>query len=453
MVMLPFRNRADAGQQLARALEEYRGRHAVVLAIPRGAVPMGRIVADALTAELDVLLVRKLRAPRQPELAIGAVDEQGQVLITPLAQHAGASDHYLAAEVALQQRQIQARRMLYGRALADDDLQGRIVIVVDDGLATGATMIAALQSVRARAPAELICAVPVAAPDSLDAVSAYADKVVCLASPDPFRAVGQYYRDFGQVDDADVQQALHAETAPARESRQSHVRIAAGRALLEGDLHVPEGARALVIFAHGSGSSRRSPRNRMVAGVLQRQGLATLLFDLLTPREDSYQAARFNIQLLSQRLASAVDWARGNLAFDRLGLFGASTGAAAALRVAAARPRDVNAVISRGGRPDLAGHEVLEAIRCPVLLIVGGADSDVLELNREARDSMAPHATLSVVPGAGHLFEQPGALEQVAAQAAAWFTQKLAAGPAPRQTAGGSLERTLHGRIPRGLTG
>ncbi|MGK5496450.1 dienelactone hydrolase family protein [Streptomyces sp. URMC 125] len=197
---------------------------------------------------------------------------------------------------------------------------------------------------------------------------------------------------------------------------------------LAGDLEVPEGARGLVAFAHGSGSSRRSPRNRAVAGVLRDAGLGTLLFDLLTEAEERTDAAtaghRFDIPLLARRLVAAVDWLTAQRAAAGLpvGLFGASTGAAAALAAAADRPGTVRAVVSRGGRPDLAG-DALGRVGAPVLLIVGGEDREVLRLNEQAAARLVAPCTVHVVPGATHLFEEPGALDQVAAAARDWFVR------------------------------
>ena len=188
---------------------------------------------------------------------------------------------------------------------------------------------------------------------------------------------------------------------------------------LEGDLIVPERARGLVVFAHGSGSSRHSPRNQFVAGVLQRAGLGTFLMDLMTPKEDA--ELRFDISFLAERLTAATDWLKSALP---VGYFGASTGAAAAL-VAAARRSDIYAVVSRGGRPDLAGPE-LAAVEAPTLLIVGGDDHGVIELNQQAfRKLRMKQKRIEIVPGASHLFEEPGMIERVAEHARDWFAEHL----------------------------
>jgi predicted phosphoribosyltransferase len=199
-----FDSRVDAGRRLAKALANYRGRNPLVLAIPRGAVEMGGVIAHELQGELDVVLVRKLRAPWSPEFAVGSIDESGWSYLAPHAQSAGADQAYLAKEKAEQLALLQRRRAQYTPARAPADPGGRIAIVVDDGIATGASMIAALHAVRAKHPAKLVCAVPVAAPESLETVRPYADEVVCLQTPENFMAVGQFYRDFAQVEDEEV---------------------------------------------------------------------------------------------------------------------------------------------------------------------------------------------------------------------------------------------------------
>ena len=209
------------------------------------------------------------------------------------------------------------------------------------------------------------------------------------------------------------------------------VQITADAVYLEGDLAIPENAQGIVLFAHGSGSSRLSPRNNYVAGILREAGLATLLFDLLTAREDRNYATRFDIPLLTQRLLEATRWLqdREEIAALPVGYFGASTGAAAALRAAADLGRGIAAVVSRGGRPDLAGAEALDRVTAPTLLIVGGLDDVVIDLNRDAYAAMRCERSLEIVPGATHLFEEPGTLEQAAHLAAHWFGKFLVLKP------------------------
>jgi putative phosphoribosyl transferase len=300
------------------------------------------------------------------------------------------------------------------------------VILVDDGLATGATMRAALLAVRAQRPARLVCAVPVASPHSLPEIADLADDLVYLSAPEDFRAVGQFYLEFPDVEDAQVIRLLQRQPKPAAVGTEA-VRIDVDGVVLDGDLEMPEQAAGLVVFAHGSGSSRMSARNRRVARALHARGLATLLFDLLSEDEASDVAARFDIPRLATRLDGALQWAAGHAGTASLpvGLFGASTGAAAALAVAARRPEMVKAVVSRGGRPDLAGDGVLARVQAPTQLIVGGADTEVIALNRVALAALTCPAKMVLVPHATHLFEEPGALETVAELAGDWFARWL----------------------------
>ena len=219
-------------------------------------------------------------------------------------------------------------------------------------------------------------------------------------------------------------------TGAGAESVERTVRVPAGRAMLEGTLGLPRNAEGVVLFAHGSGSSRHSPRNRYVAEVLQQSGLATLLLDLLTPEEEAVDLRtrhlRFDIALLAERLVAATDWLVEQDDFRGLaiGYFGASTGAGAALVAAAQRPEAVGAVVSRGGRPDLAG-DALGRVRAPTLLIVGGDDVPVIGMNEDAMARMRATVQLEIIAGATHLFEEPGALEEVARLAREWFIEHL----------------------------
>ncbi|ART50503.1 phosphoribosyl transferase [Acidovorax carolinensis] len=199
-----FKDRDDAAHQLADRLKAYNTQRPLVLAIPRGAVPIGKIVARQLGGDFDVVLVRKLRAPFEPEVAIGSVTENGWTYIAPYAAALGADQDYIAEEKQKQMATIHSRRVQYTPIRAPIDPHGRVVIVVDDGLATGATMISALHSLRQRQPGKLVCAIPVASPEALEKIRPMADEVVCLLAPENFRAVGQFYRHFPQVDDEDV---------------------------------------------------------------------------------------------------------------------------------------------------------------------------------------------------------------------------------------------------------
>ena len=310
-----------------------------------------------------------------------------------------------------------------------------MVVVVDDGLATGSTARAACQVARRAGAARVVLAVPVAAADSLAGFDV-ADEVVTVATPHPFVAVGRFYRDFAPTTDDEVVTILDAAARRRNQSRADDadcdldVEIPIGLVTLRGHLHAPDPARAVVVFAHGSGSSRHSPRNRFVADELYAAGLGTLLLDLLTTDEERHRTNVFDITLLGRRLGAVTSWLaeRPDTGDARIGYFGASTGAAAALWAAAQPDARVDAVVSRGGRPDLA-MDVLDQVRAPTLLIVGSQDPVVLDYNRAAQQRLvAPHE-LVVVDGASHLFEEPGTLAQAAQVASSWFRRHLL-GPA-----------------------
>lgn len=205
---MSFVDRTDAARQLVNALSHLRGKNPLVLAIPRGAVPMGRLIADALDGDFDVVLVRKLRAPENPELAIGAVDESGWSYVTDYARALGVDESYIQQEKVKQLEVLRDRRERYSPIHPPIDPRGRVVVVVDDGIATGSTMIAALHALRAKGPSMLICAVPVASPQVLPKLAQYVDEMICIEQPDWFHAVAQFYRDFPQVDDEEVIAAL-----------------------------------------------------------------------------------------------------------------------------------------------------------------------------------------------------------------------------------------------------
>ncbi|HLG67176.1 MAG TPA: phosphoribosyltransferase family protein [Acidimicrobiales bacterium] len=441
-----FKNRSDAGRQLSRLLERFRADDVVVLGLPRGGVPVAYEVAKALAAPLDVILVRKLGVPFQSELAMGAIGEDGvRVVNDEVVAMAGITEADLERVEARERLELERRRARFRSGRARLDLSGRTAIVVDDGIATGSTARAACQVARAHGATRVILAAPVASPRTIDSLLPYADEVVCLDTPEWFFGIGQFYADFAQVPDEVVTDLLDvlagfppSGTVPAGSraanaridppARDTEVEVRVGATTLPGRLTLPSGFQAVVLFAHGSGSSRHSPRNRFVAEVLQEAGLGTLLFDLLTVEEEASRSKVFDIALLADRLAGATRWLRAqpDMARAAFGYFGASTGAGAALWAAGEPDADVAAVVSRGGRPDLAAPR-LGSVRAPTLLVVGGLDDVVLALNREAYAGLRCERRLEVVPGATHLFEEPGTLATAAGLARDWFIGHLAA--------------------------
>jgi putative phosphoribosyl transferase len=436
-----FRDRVDAGRRLAFALRRHRDEAPIVLGLPRGGVPVAYEVARALSAPLDVWVVRKVGAPGQQELGLGAVAEGGETYLHEgLMAELGLNDDEVAAIVARKAAEVAQRVRRFRRGQPPPEIEDRTVLVVDDGIATGGTTRAALRAIRRCRPKRLILAVPVASESTLESLRSEADEVVCLDSDPYLAAIGDHYQDFGQTTDDEVVDLLERARkgdAPGRAGPKAGARveecavdIEVDGVTLDGSLAIPDGATGLVLFAHGSGSSRRSPRNRFVAQALQRAGLATLLFDLLTAEEEAEDEVtgrlRFDVDLLATRVLGAAEATRAHPDTRdlRLGYFGASTGAAAALIAAAKRPDFAAAVVSRGGRPDLAGSD-LPRVVAPTLLIVGSADLDVLALNREALERLGGPRQLAIVQGATHLFEEPGALEEVARVAAEWFVHHL----------------------------
>lgn len=433
-----FRDRAQAGQQLARRLETYQGADVVVVGLPRGGVPVAWEVAQALGAPLDVIIVRKLGVPFQPELAMGAIGELGtRVLDAEVIRAAQVTREELVAVEAAERSELDRRARQFRRHRPRIDLAGRTVLIVDDGMATGSTARAACQVARAEGAARVVLAVPVAPPDASSRAVPDADDLVAVTNPVPFYAVGQVYDDFTQVSDQEVidllERSLRLEVArsapadrPATRSRSQDLQISCGTAHLPGRLEVPEDAIGIVLFAHGSGSTRHSPRNRFVSAVLEQAGIGTLLFDLLTPAEETSRSNVFDIELLARRLTAATEWVakEPGLADLPIGYFGASTGAAAALWAASDAGDQIAAVVSRGGRPDLAGDR-LPGVTAPTLLIVGSLDAVVLDLNRAAATRLRCEKELTVIEGATHLFEEPGTLAQAADAAARWFRGHL----------------------------
>ena len=420
-----FVDRRDAGKRLGERLKGAGVERAVVIGLPRGGLVVAHEVARALNAPLDLLAVRKLGAPGQPELAIGAVAEGGVRWINETIVAAlGVTPATLEAEIASEVAEVESRIQRFRERLPQTDVSYRTVVLVDDGLATGATALAAARALQARGAQRIVLAVPVSSRQAAVALRTEVDDIVCLETPVDLTAISAWYEDFSQVSDAEVEAVLEASR---RMDVEEAVTIAGDDFALSGTLHIPSDPVGVVVFAHGSGSSRLSPRNVAVATALNDAGIATLLFDLLTEREASDRANVFDIPTLAARLELAWEGIRVRPELNDLlpGFFGASTGAAAALWAAADLGDEVVAVVSRGGRPDLAGPR-LDEVAAPTLLIVGGDDSVVLDLNREARGRMTSLTELEVVAGASHLFEEPGAMESVVDLARRWFVRHFA---------------------------
>jgi putative phosphoribosyl transferase len=424
-----FKNRADAGRFLGERLRFLSKLNPIIVALPRGGVSIGYEVAQALKAPLEILVVRKIGAPFNPEFGIGAITEGGYYWINADAVRSIDADAKEIERTAMREFEEVKRRTALYRNESDHPsistlVSGRNVLVVDDGLATGVTAKVACRYLKGQGAHRVIFAAPACAPDTAASLRSEVDNVICIQEPEDFYAVGQFYEDFEQITDDEVISLLT--------KAQEHSSIVSNEVTIEeagiklpGSVAYPQTSLGFVIFAHGSGSSRLSPRNQQIARALNDAGFGTLLFDLLTEEESLDRSNVFDIRLLAKRLVLTTRWARKQPYARTLPIayFGASTGAAAALWAAAMLDGEISAIVSRGGRPDLAIPK-LAHVTAPTLLIVGGNDEAVIEMNEEALKYLVS-GELIIIPGATHLFEEEGALEQVAEQTISWLQRNL----------------------------
>ncbi|WP_445527714.1 phosphoribosyltransferase family protein [Streptomyces cyslabdanicus] len=432
-----YENRADAGRRLARCLEYLRDEDPVVLAVPRGGVPVAFEVARHLGAPLDLAVVRKLRVPWQPELGFGALGEHGVRVV----DQAVLSESGLAPaerETVEDAERAELERLL--RHLRDDrpplPVAGRTALVVNDALWTGAAAEAACRVARTRGAERVILAVPVGTEAALPHLRTVADEVVCLQPLRHLGSVGAWYADFGQVTDSEVATLLSeaqptgtSATAPLPPSPPEsgspdrEMEVPAGPVRLAARLGLPSTPPVVVAYALGCAGGRHRPPHQCVAAALHRAGLGTLLIDLLTEDEERTPHNAFDIVLLARRLRAATDWLRRETGLP-VSLCGAGTGAGAVLEAAA--DDEVRAVVCLGGRPDLTPPAALARVSAPCLFVVGARDTRLLGLNRLAADWMRCDHRVVPVPGATDLFTEPDATETVADLARDWFTTHLA---------------------------
>jgi predicted phosphoribosyltransferase/pimeloyl-ACP methyl ester carboxylesterase len=410
--MIRFLNREDAGRRLADLLASLAIEQPIVLGIPRGGVPVAAEVARVLRGDLGVVVARKLRAPGQPELAVGAVSATGVSYVNqPLATEAGADDAYLVQEQAYQAEEARRREEAFD-GHRRPPLEGRTVIVVDDGIATGATAIAALRSIRAGGAAKVILAVPVGPSDTIAAMRSEADEVYCLVEEPDFYAIGPFYSDFRPFEDDRVRKVLddfeRSRSGPSRRAASVHrdsVQLAVRLSLPAGPGPFP-----CVVFVHGLGSSKDSPRNVVIAERLLDAGFATLLFDLSghgESNDDPRGAAAY-----VDDLAAVYGWGCAQPGVDarRMLVAGSSMGgtvAVEAVREGRLAPPPAGMVLRA---PPIERSELV-AVTVPMLVAVGSNDP----LLGDIRAAVEGHrvAKLVVIPGASHLFEEPGTLDNV----------------------------------------
>lgn len=432
-----FENRKNAGELLASRLQKYKNTNSVILALPRGGVPIAADIAKSLNLPMDVLIVRKIGAPFNSELAVGAICETDEPVLNPqILAKVGIQPEDINGALTKEKKEVDRQVKEFRQGHAMIDISNKMAIIVDDGMATGATVKAAIKYLKKKGTSKIIVAVPVSSSSAARAIRDRADDFITVQESDNLGSVGKWYNDFGQVSDEEVKKILTSSLEERAVSHSRNVDISVGKIKLEGLLTSFPDMKSMIIFAHGSGSSRKSPRNLQVSRDLNKAGFGTLLFDLLTEKESGDRSNVFDIDFLSQRLVAATKWLlqQKEMQNVKIAYFGASTGAAAALQAAAkfTENKDVYAVVSRGGRPDLAG-KALDQVRLPTLLLVGSYDRDVLELNRIAQKHLT-NSKLSIVEGATHLFEEPGTLEQVSKKAAEWFSSCLVSRKASQRT-------------------
>lgn len=430
-----FRDRKDAGERLAAVLSEKNFARTLVLGIPRGGVPVAAEVARRLGAELGVLVARKLGAPGNPELAIGAVTAHGVAYInSAIAFTTGADDTYIAAETERQAREARRREELFDghrRPVA----KGRAVIVVDDGIATGATAIAALRALKAEGATSITLAVPVGPPEMLELLRGEADEVVYLESDPGFGAVGQYYIDFDPVSDDEVRATLEMFSVRTGAPPVRQVEVKRDGLRLIGALMTPAGRGPfpLVIFVHGLGSSKESPRNLAIAHDLVEAGIAALLFDL-SGHGASSPDPRGGLDAYVSDLEAFSEWSQvqEEVRSDAIGVAGSSMGAAV---VAAALARGSLKPVTAVLRAPAMEQQDFPKISVPSLVLVGTLDPMFDEVRGIV--SQCPNLTISIVAGAGHLFEESGTLDEARRRTVVWFSARLLPGANATSPGGG----------------
>ncbi len=451
---MPFSNRKQAGHELGQALlahhPDWLGANDVIIAaLPRGGLPVAAEVAGVLELPIRLLCVRKIGAPQNEELAVGAIADRNAVWWNePLIESLQLTQKDLASTLKRERKELERRIRVLSPSSNLDALKSKTVVIVDDGVATGATLRAALICARDAGASKIEIATPVASRGTLDLIlTEYSHPPfsqgalhrrpfigsLALETPDDFSSVGEWYEDFPQLNDTEVLSIL--QEAPGIRTLHGFIPLAPPQGgELRYQLQWPEQPEALVVFAHGSLSSAASPRNNQVALQFRSAGYATFLFDLLTEEEFAHRAHVFDIPYLTERLILGAENAfREILARTHskksipIVLFGASTGAAAAINAAAKLRIPPLAVLSRGGRPDLADPSALKTGTTPTLLLVGALDRDVIPLNEDAFEKMKAHrpCELHLVTGATHLFEEPGAMDEVAQQCIQFILKSL----------------------------
>ncbi len=424
-----FADRRDAGRRLAEGLEHLRDEDLVVLGIARGGVVVADEIASRLHAPLEVLVVRKLGVPFQPEHAMGAVGEDGVKILDPeTIRVAQVSDLELAVVEARACVELRREVWHYRDGRAPASLVGRTAVLVDDGVATGSSARAACRVARARGARRIVLAAPVASPGWTQRLAAEADEFVTLTVPEDFVAIGHYYEDFPETSDEEVlaclERAVGALNVVDPPVEAAEVAITDGPVPLAGYLSTPPRPAGTVLVGHSGATGRHSARGRAFARRLAEAGLASLLIDLLTPAEELERALVFDIALLARRLEQATAWLGREVGTVPFGYFGAGTAAAAALWAASEPGTPAVAIVARAGRLDLAAARLAQ-VEAATLLIVEAHDTSSLELSRQGEAALHCETKLAIVPDPARAFGEPGAGREATELALTWFLSHL----------------------------
>lgn len=424
--MRPFQNRKQAGQLLSERLMSFKLLNPIVLAVPRGGVPVAVEVAKRLNAPLDFLMVKKIGAPRNPEMAVGAVSENSEPYFNESLIESLHIDRKVLHRIA-KQKVIDLRNQLhkFRGSSAPLDVQNRMVLLIDDGIATGTTLLTAIEFLRHKKPSRIVVATPVAARESIHELQAVADDVICLFAPEDLQAVGFWYEDFDQVSDEEVIQSLHDFSMATTGRPSDEVVIRRNNLELRGQLLDVPHSKACIVFVTGKPRKYLSPMNRYLAQYLNKQGMSTLLISLLTEAELTSSSEEVDFATLASRLVLVMDWLHKYLEPQHtpMALIAVDSGATLAFNVLGMISQPIFGLVSCG-RFTKPPQELLRQVHIPTLIIIAGQDDRGLSIGEQTEKEM-PSCKMIQIFGVDSDFQSEGALDELATEASSWLHRHL----------------------------